>query len=330
MKDRLIIILVVLVMLLTACASDSDKELNPSVTDSTDGVIESAPTDPDPVEEIFPTQAIIEEPTIPVVPTETPSEIVETEVPFEEIVVVDDEEVMIKITGLNPDGFWGYEVKIFLENKSTEKTYMFSVLDAFINGVKADPFFASEVSPGKKENSSLTFDTTTLEKNNIEQFTDFEIIFRVYDSDDWSADDIANETINIFPFGEDKAIKFEREPKESDNVIVDNEYVTVIVTGYEDDPIWGYTANLYLVNKSEKEVMFSVSDAAINGFMVDPFFARSLFPGKSSFSGISWSDSTLEEQGITDIEEIEFLLRVYDYNDYSAADLVNQIVILNP
>ena len=87
MKDRLIIILVVLVMLLTACASDSDKELNPSVTDSTDGVIESAPTDPDPVEEIFPTQAIIEEPTIPVVPTETPSEIVETEVPFEEIVV---------------------------------------------------------------------------------------------------------------------------------------------------------------------------------------------------------------------------------------------------
>lgn len=41
------------------------------------------------------------------------------------------------------------------------------------------------------------------------------------------------------------------------NVIIDNDYVTVIVTGYEDDEIWGYTANLFLLNKTDKTVMFS-------------------------------------------------------------------------
>ena len=38
------------------------------------------------------------------------------------------------------------ELKAQLENKSTEKTYMFSVESASINGVQCDPMFASALS----------------------------------------------------------------------------------------------------------------------------------------------------------------------------------------
>lgn len=45
---------------------------------------------------------------------------------------------------------------------------------------------------------------------------------------------------------------------------------------------------------------------------------------------MSWSDSTLEENGITNVETIEFKLRAYDADDWSASDLVNEVITLNP
>ena len=77
------------------------------------------------------------------------------------------------------------------------------------------------------------------------------------------------------------AVAFVREAQATDNVIIDNDYVTVIVTGYEDDEIWGYTANLFLLNKTDKTVMFSVDDASVNGFMADPFLCNFCFCRKN-------------------------------------------------
>lgn len=245
---------------------------------------------------------------------------------FEEITVVDNEECTIKITDLDPGSLWGYTLKAYLENKSPDKTYMFSVTNAAINGVKCDPLFATEVAAGKKSNNDISFTI----KNDIGEFTDIEISFRAYDSNDWLADAVAEETIHIYPYGEDNATKFVREAQATDNTIIDNEYATVIVTGYETDPIWGYTINLFLVNKSDKEVMFSVNDASVNGYMADPFYATSVAPDKCAFSSMSWSDSTFEENGISEVKEIEFSFSVYDSNDFMADDLVNEVITLNP
>ena len=38
----------------------------------------------------------------------------------------------------------------------------------------------------------------------------------------------------------------------------------------------------------------------------------------------------LEESGITDIEEIEFTLRAYDFDDLMAGDVFNEKITLNP
>ena len=101
-------------------------------------------------------------------------------------------------------------------------------------------------------------------------------------------------------------------------------------TGYENDEIWGYTVKLFLLNKTDKLVMFSAEEASVNGYMADPFYATSVSAGNCAFSSMSWSDSTLEENGISDIEEIEFLLRAYDDDDWSVDDFVNERIILHP
>ncbi|MGN0686870.1 MAG: hypothetical protein ACI4KA_02040 [Oscillospiraceae bacterium] len=255
---------------------------------------------------------------------------VKNEITFTEMVAVDNEECTIKITGIEVDKIWGYTIKALLENKSADKTYMFSVQSAAVNGVECDPFSATEVAPEKKSNEDITLNDDKLEENGITEYTDIELTFRVYDSNDWMADEVAIETFHIYPYGEDKAVTFVRETQASDNVIIDNDYVTVIVTGYEEDKIWGYTVNLFLLNKSDKNVMFSVDDASVNGFMADPFFAKSVSAGKCAFSSLTWSDSDFEENGITEVETIEFKLRAHDNDDWFADDFANETITLNP
>ena len=251
-------------------------------------------------------------------------------VTFTELVAVDNEECLIKITGITEDEIWGYTLKAQLENKSADKTYMFSLQNASINGVQCTSLFAEEVAAGKKANGKIYFSDEALEENDIGNYTDIELTFRVYDSDDWSADDVALETVHVYPYGEDEATKFVRKAKATDNVILDNEYVTAIVTGYEEDEIWGYTVNLFLLNKTDKEVMFSTDNDSVNGYMIDPYFSATVSPGKCSFESISWSDDEFEENDITTVEEIEFDLVVRDYNNWTSDGLAKETITLNP
>ena len=50
---------------------------------------------------------------------------------------------------------------------------------------------------------------------------------------------------------------------------------------------------------------------------------------RSAFAGISWSDSDLKDNGIEKVNEIEFTMRVYDYNDW-LNEIVNETFTLQP
>lgn len=250
-----------------------------------------------------------------------------SEITFEECTIIDNDECAVKITGIDPDNIWGYTVNVQLENKNPEKNYMFSVESAAVNGVQADPFFATEVAPGKKANGDITFTDSSLE-DKIGTFTEIEMTFRVYDSDDWTADPVVHETVSIYPYGEEKATSYVRESQASDVVLIENDKLSVIALDYEPDAIWGYTVNLYLVNKTDDEVMFSVDDASVNGYMMDPFFAKSVLPGKSTFTSISWSNSSLEDNKIDSVQEIEMRIRAYSTTNLFDGDLANEVVTL--
>ncbi len=312
MKKILAIILTLALMLpLSACGIVTIDNEDETTT------VEKGDTDKDDTEEQTPEDETTKE---------TEAEIVA----FEEITVVDNDECTVKITGIDEDNFWGYTLKVYLENKSTDKTYMFSVDNAAVNGVQTDPFFAVEVAPGKKANEDMSFTDTTLEELGIKEFTDIEVSFRVYDSEDWLAEPVAVETIHVYPYGEDKATKFVREAQSTDNVIVDNDYVTAIVTEIDEEGFYGYTVNLFLVNKTDKEIMFGVENVSVNGFMLDPFWATSVTGGKCAFSSISWFETDFEDNGITEVEEIEMQFSAYDSEDWETEDYVNETIKLNP
>ena len=89
-------------------------------------------------------------------------------------------------------------------------------------------------------------------------------------------------------------------PEFSEITVVDNEFCSIKITGIEEDALFGYTLNSLLENKS------------------------------SEITYMSWSDTTLEENDITEVNEIQFTLSVRDANDWMADDIVNETIVLNP
>ena len=62
-----------------------------------------------------------------------------------------------------------------------------------------DPLFATTVSPGKVSFANMNWFSSTFEENGITSVEEIEMTIRVYDSEDWSADDIFEETVKLTP-----------------------------------------------------------------------------------------------------------------------------------
>lgn len=248
-----------------------------------------------------------------------------------DVVIVDDENCIFTVTGVKADGFWGFTLNVLCEN-NTDKNLMFSWESVSVNGYMVDPFWATEVAAGKKANSEISFSSDQLEKCNITTVDEMVFTLRVYDSDDWSADRLVNDEYAIYPTGldADSVTYPERTVSTSEQIIIDNEGCTFIIEGVESDGTWGYSLNCYLVNKTSDPLMFSWNDVSVNGYMVDPFWATEVAPGKRAFSDISFSNSDFETNGISEVEDIEFKLRVYNPNDWSATDICNEVFTYAP
>ena len=113
-------------------------------------------------------------------------------------------------------------------------------------------------------------------------------------------------------------------------MLFDDDYCTMIVTGFDPENIWGYTMNVYLENKTDKNLMFSIGDAAVNGFMCDPFWAETVAPGKRSVTTVSWTSQDFEENGITEVETLTLPIRVYNADNWNDNDLIDTTFTVNP
>ena len=119
----------------------------------------------------------------------------EREESTDDLVLFDNDDCTMIITGCNPDGLFGFELNAYIENK-TDKTLMFSIENASINGFMADPLWASSIAPGKKSTEDITWMSSTLEENGIDKVETIEMTVNVYNDDDWE-DQILNEVFTV-------------------------------------------------------------------------------------------------------------------------------------
>lgn len=244
---------------------------------------------------------------------------------------MDDENCTFTITSVEESSLWGFSLKALCENK-TDIDLMFSWNNVSVNGYMVDTFWATEVAAGKKSNTEINISDKALEKCNISSIDEIVFMLRVYDSNDWFADKLVNDEFIVYPTGLDASsvVYPERNSTATEQIIADNESCVFIIERAENDPIWGYTLICYLENKTSEPLMFTWENVSVNGFMIEPFWATDVQPGKRSYSDINFSSSKFEENNISDVEEIEFKLRIHNSDNWSAIDVINEVFTYMP
>lgn len=229
-------------------------------------------------------------------------------------VLIDNDDLYFAIKDVRSDAAYGYEWKVYVENR-TDKNLMFSFEKVSVNDVMCDPFWAEVINAGKKGNCEITWMRDSLQEKQIGDVTRVDFTLNVYNNDDYTEAALMHDPFTVFPLGEENAAAAVREPAATDHVLVDDDNCSVIITGYEPDNSWGYAMKLYLVNKTDRDMVFSVDNSSVNGIMCDPFWADIVCAGKTSYSTVLWDKNALAENDISEVEEISLPLKVYADED---------------
>ncbi len=233
-------------------------------------------------------------------------------------VVVDNEYCNVTAVKVTEPDSYDIGIKFLCENKTSDKNLTFSSSTASVNGYMVSPFMYENVSAGKKLNTELDFDLETLERCGIKTLDQVRFELRVYNADDWMEDEYVNEYFTLYPTGltADQIVVPERKTVPGEVVVYEDEECRFVILNADPDDYWGYGLNCYLENKGDKNLMFSWNNVSVNGFMIDPYWALFVTAGDRAFSTISFMESNLKENDISTVEEIEFELSIYDYDDW--------------
>ncbi|MBR5825719.1 MAG: hypothetical protein IKY78_01395 [Clostridia bacterium] len=248
-----------------------------------------------------------------------------------DVPVFDNDEVSATIIGWGTDDVFGYCLSFFFENKSADTEYTFDISTLAVNGVETIPAAAFIIPAGKIGLEKCHITEGELTSYGITDFNDIFFTMSAFETDNWEAEDVAKQSIHVYPNGEENAIPFVREAKAADKIIADNDMITVIATGVTENELFdSQDLGFYFINKTDKELMFAIDGVSVNGIMMDPLFAINVHPGFSRFGEASWYGNELEEHGIDEITEIEFTMISRDANDWDAEDIISEKVVYNP
>jgi len=243
------------------------------------------------------------------------------DVTIEEQVILDENDVKITVTSFDNNAFMGPELKVLIENNSASNLTI-QTRNSSINGIMADTIFSCDVAAGKKANDSIIFTITDYIEEYTNIIADLEFSFHIFDSESWEtyydSDKIALETSasNSFDYSYDN----------SGEIIYDNNGIKVIFKGLSND-FFGPGFILYVENNSGKSVTVQTRDVSVNGFMIEPAYSADVNNNKISIDSASFFSSDFDENGITEINELEFSLHIFDTDSWNTIDDSDAILL---
>ncbi|MCD7717676.1 MAG: hypothetical protein LUI39_14745 [Lachnospiraceae bacterium] len=241
----------------------------------------------------------------------TSSAVFAEEITVDEQVIYEADGRKVTVTGYE-DGWLGAELNVLVEN-DTESAFTLQIRDSSVNGIMTDFQASIDVEPGKKANDSITIMTSDLEDNGIEQIADIEMSLHIFDSETW--DTIADTDAILIETS--LSGEYEQEYDDSGEVVYDENSIRIVYQGLEEDDLWGWQPMFYIENNAETNITVQLNDTSVNGIMIDPSFSAEVVSGKKYYGGAVLFSSTLEENGISEILEIETTFHIYDSDTYS-------------
>jgi hypothetical protein len=112
--------------------------------------------------------------------------------------------------------------------------------------------------------------------------------------------------------------------------ILDNQIATVSVIGYYEKESWyEFAYELRITNKTDKLLTAIIDDASIMNISCKPLFSvEHIEAGKTSFFRIGWDYDSLTRSHIPYIDNLEFMLMLFDNSDWKSPALCGERILI--
>lgn len=243
-------------------------------------------------------------------------------VEIEEKVIFEQDNIVITSKGIESDIF-GTSLKILIENNSN-KNLIFQTKNESVNGFMAETLFSEEVASGKKSNASITFTSNGLEDFGLSTLANMEFSFHIFEAENWETY-LDSDVISI-----DTSIAntYTQNYDSSGNVLYENNGIKIVGKGLSSkDSFFGPGLVLYIENNSNTDFTVQSRDVSVNGFMIDSTMSQDVLIGKKSVTSVTFFESSLEENNITNIENVEISFHIFNMNTWDTIVDTESIII---
>lgn len=238
---------------------------------------------------------------------------------FEQVTIADNEHFSLTVLDVYEDEVAGYTMKVNIQSKSADTNYSLILEECSINGIAVSScFFSCDLNAGKRTVEEINYYDEILKNNGVGEYTDIEMVISV-NTDLFTEEAEAEYTVHYYPLGKENTTKHERQLKDTDKVLIDNEYMTVVATMITYDEEWEcHDVNLYVENKTDEDIILDALSLSINDMMIESIYLEMIPAGKCSYSSIEIDNNELKEKGIEEIENLEIQFEAsgeYDYEE---------------
>lgn len=245
------------------------------------------------------------------------------DVTIEETVLYDANDIKVTATRFDADALLGPELQILIENNSAQN-YVIQADYCVVNGYMITDLLSADIAAGKKSNESMTFLSSTLERCGINTITDIRIDLKVIDPDTYQT---------LFTMGEatlntSAAGSYTQSYDDSGVELYNENGIRVVALGIADD-LLGKSVRFYVENNSAQHIAVSGDNVSVNGFMVTELMYSDCVANARDVAEMTLLSSELEQNGITDITEIDLTLRISDADTFQTIAETSGTLTLN-
>lgn len=258
-----------------------------------------------------------------------PETVSEEESELGDMVFIDNEFCRVEATGAEWNNIGDYEYNLVVENR-TDKLLILKAEYVMVNGWNVGGVMEAFVEAGQTANEALSIKKESMEDCGIGEITSITIwLDHNINPDLW--DDTDN-VYTIYPCGREAAREYTREAKAEDEVLMENDDVTVILEsrGLDEKGLY-YRMKLYIENKTDKNLVFEADHLTLNGIEGSIYLNEYTRAHSKSVARISLDVRYTELEGVApeELKDAEMQIHIFDENNFFAGDIYNETFHFN-
>lgn len=227
----------------------------------------------------------------------------------EPLCVLETDYITMEVNGIEVEDDW-LVIDSLITNSNAKRGYEVSVTRAAVDGIELYSTFSEDVDAEDECDEPIEFDLSDV--IDYTEMTDFTVIELAVAIEDDDMELVYEDTIRIYPYGEDKSAKYERAAQSSDIVITDDEKFKISVTEFEYVEGWGYSIHMFVENHMDETIVLEGEDFKLNDADADTWYDDIVGGNCVNFSRLEWSQSDLDDAEVEEVEKIAFNLNIYD------------------